>query len=92
MSDVARLCLLTAMGCFAVALLGAVVNLFIDNWFQSVGMAMVGLFYLVLFLANLPPRGIAAIGAADVLKPDYVEYRVRQRTTEHVEEPEEQCV
>lgn len=79
MSDLARVCLAMAVAALGVALLGALVNLFVGNWFQAGGMAMVGLFYLVLFLTNYPPRGAAALGAADLLKPDYVEHREEER-------------
>jgi hypothetical protein len=66
-SDLAKVCLATGVAILFVALLGAVVNLFIGSWFQSTGMAMVGLFYLVLGVCNWPPRGVSALGAADAL-------------------------
>lgn len=82
MSDVAKVCVAVAAGALLIAGLGAIGNLFFKSWFQSVGMAMVGLFYLVLFLANYPPRGVAALGAAEWVKPKY---------TEHKEEEEHVC-
>jgi hypothetical protein len=84
MNDVAKACLAVAAGAFLIAGLGAVVNLFFKNWFQSVGMAMVGLFYLVLFLANYPPRGVTALGAAEWMKPMYTEHKGAEAEEEHL--------
>ena len=81
MSDVAKVCVAVAAGAFLIAGLGAIGNLFFNSWFQSVGMALVGLFYLVLFLANYPPRGVAALGAAEWVQPKYAE---RKEEEEHV--------
>lgn len=67
LNDVAWISLMTGLGILLVALLGAIINPLVGNWIQSGGMAIVGLFYLVLFLTNLPPRGISAIGAAELL-------------------------
>ena len=66
-SDLAKLCLVIGAALLMIALLGAVVNLVMGSLFQSTGMAMVGLFHLVLGVCNWPPRGITALGAADAL-------------------------
>lgn len=85
LSPVAWICLITGLGALAAALLGAIINPLVGNWFHSTGMAMVGLFYLSLFVSNLRPRGIAAIGAADAL-PDAAHWPARERRAEPAEE------
>jgi hypothetical protein len=78
LSDVTRICLATAIGAFVAAGLGALINIVIGDWFKSGGMAIVGLFYFILFLANYPPRGVSAIGADDMLKAKYAKPRQRE--------------
>lgn len=80
MSQVAWVSLLAGVCILIAAVIGAIINPFVGNWIRSGGMAIVGLFYLVLFISNFPPRGISAIGAADVLPAhgldaDVAEYR-----------------
>ena len=53
LSDTAKVCLATGVSALVIALLGSVVNLFVDSWFQAAGMAAVGVFYLVLFATNV---------------------------------------
>ena len=84
MSDVAKVCLATAGGALVIALLGTIFNFFVANWFQASGMAVVGLFYLVLFLVNYPPRGAAALGAAQILEPHPVERPEKNRRSEEL--------
>jgi hypothetical protein len=79
MNNLAKVCLATGASALIVALLGSLVNLFVGNWFQAGGMAVVGVFYLVLFVTSYPPSGAAAIGAAEFLPPDHGEHRERHR-------------
>lgn len=69
LSDTAKLCLVTGGGALVIAAIGAFANLFVDSWFQAAGMALVGLFYLILFATNLPPRGVSSLGAAELMAP-----------------------
>lgn len=70
LGDTAKICLAAGIGALAIAAIGAVVNLFVGSWFQATGMAMVGLFYLILFATNLPPRGVSTLGAAELMRPE----------------------
>ena len=80
MDDAAKICLATGGGALIIALLGGLVNLFVGNWFQASGMAVVGVFYLVLFVTSYPPRGAAALGAGELLQPNCAERRQQKRT------------
>lgn len=68
LSDLCRICFVTGAAALLVALVGAILNPLIGNWFHSTGMAFIGLFYLVLGLTSWPPRGTSAIGAEPLVK------------------------
>ena len=67
-SDVCRVCYATGIVALLVALVGAVLNPFVGNWFHSTGMAFIGLFYLVLGITSWPLKGTSAVGAENVIK------------------------
>ena len=67
LTPAARLSLAAGGALLVVALLGAIVNPFIGNRFQSLGLAIVGLFYMLLFVCNFATGGTRFLGTSEIL-------------------------
>jgi hypothetical protein len=63
------MCLIVVASAFAVALVGAILNPFIGNWFESSGLALVGLLYLAFLLTTFAPGGTRFLGTSEILSP-----------------------